>query len=61
MTKRENKDYYANRIYVYDAKDSMVRTTVDMLKRYYAGIKENVQVVKWYMNNGKVMISVRRA
>jgi hypothetical protein len=39
----------------------MVRTTVDMLKRYYAGIKENVQVVKWYMNNGKVMISVRRA
>lgn len=60
MMKHEN-DYYANRIYVYDAKDSMVGTTVDMLKRYYAGIKENVQVVKWYMNNGKVMISVRRA
>lgn len=58
---KHNKDYYANRIYVYDAKDPMVRTTTDMLKRYYAGIKENVQVVKWYMNNGKVMISVRRA
>lgn len=61
MLKHSYNDYYANREYVYDSKDPMVKTTMTMLRNYYKGTGVNVHVVKWYRNNGTVVISVRRA